>query len=223
MATRIPAKRNKPHSTRQPLEITRRSPHQQRALDTVEAIFEAMARILEGDGLDAANTNRISELAGISIGTLYQYFPNKTAILVAMARRQLEKDRAALQEAIAGLKVTSIEALTRASVRALIRVHRENHQVRRHVMQVHHAQGFGQEHVTPVQDIADWLGTLRQGDQSESELPPGSLRLFVVSRAVIGVIRSATLENPALLDAPGFEEEVIALASRYIGTAHSGT
>src|SRR6185369_1941690 len=65
---------------RQAIELQRRLPAQERARDTVEAIFEATARILQSHGRAGLNTNRVAELAGVSIGTLYSYFPNKEAI-----------------------------------------------------------------------------------------------------------------------------------------------
>jgi AcrR family transcriptional regulator len=67
----------------------RRSPKQARARATVEAIVEAAAQILERGGPEALNTNDVAERAGVSIGTLYQYFPDKQAILLAAARREL--------------------------------------------------------------------------------------------------------------------------------------
>ena len=68
----------------------RKIPRQQRALATCAAIVEAAARILEAQGEAALNTNRVAEVAGVSIGTLYQYYPDKTAILVALVRRERE-------------------------------------------------------------------------------------------------------------------------------------
>jgi len=55
----------------------------------VEAILEAAAQVFERDGFAAGTTNRIAERAGVSIGSLYQYFPNKDAILVALARHHM--------------------------------------------------------------------------------------------------------------------------------------
>lgn len=72
-----------------PLEIApkpRKMPKQARAQHTVAAILEATARILEEEGLEAANTNAIAARAGISIGSLYQYFGSKDAILAQLAR-----------------------------------------------------------------------------------------------------------------------------------------
>src|SRR6266516_4649370 len=73
---------------KQAIVLSRRKPTQTRARITVETIFEATARIIERDGAGAVNTNAIAERAGISVGTLYEYFPNKEAVLIAMARRR---------------------------------------------------------------------------------------------------------------------------------------
>jgi AcrR family transcriptional regulator len=69
-------------------KIQRRRPKQARARATCDAILEAASQILERDGADGFNTNAVAERAGVSIGTLYQYFPDKTAILLAAAERE---------------------------------------------------------------------------------------------------------------------------------------
>lgn len=66
----------------------RKRPLQSRAVATVAAIIEAAAHILEKDGLDGYSTNAIAERAGVSIGSLYQYFPNKDAITRALIARE---------------------------------------------------------------------------------------------------------------------------------------
>ena len=75
----------------------RRRPVQERSLATVEAILQAAAQVFERHGYAAGTTNRIAERAGVSIGTLYQYFPNKDAILVALVHEHLAESTAALQ------------------------------------------------------------------------------------------------------------------------------
>lgn len=66
----------------------RKKPRQARATATVEAILEASAHILEREGLGSLNTNHIAERAGVSVGSLYQYFPTKQAILTEIIRRK---------------------------------------------------------------------------------------------------------------------------------------
>jgi len=87
MSTRIPDRLLQP----------RKLPSQPRSEETVEAILQAAAQVFERHGYAAGTTNRIAERAGVSIGTVYQYFPNKDAILVALALQHLAEGTAALQ------------------------------------------------------------------------------------------------------------------------------
>ena len=67
----------------------RKQPVQRRSQVTVDALLEAAAQVFEAHGYAAGTTNRIAERAGVSIGTLYQYFPNKEALAVALLERHL--------------------------------------------------------------------------------------------------------------------------------------
>jgi len=64
----------------------RKRPRQQRSIATVQAIVEAGARILERGGLESFNTNAVAALAGVGVGSLYQYFPSKQALLAELVR-----------------------------------------------------------------------------------------------------------------------------------------
>ena len=77
---------------RQPIETKRRIPRQARAEETVAAILEGAAQVLEAGGLAAFTTNAVAERAGVSIGTLYQYFGDKNALIRALAERELGAD-----------------------------------------------------------------------------------------------------------------------------------
>ncbi|HEY3800181.1 MAG TPA: helix-turn-helix domain-containing protein [Caulobacteraceae bacterium] len=89
----------------------RRNPRQARSRATCEAIVEAAAQILERRGADGFNTNEVAERAGVSIGTLYQYFPDKRAILVAAARRELGETLAGRQQVLVRAIIDMIERL----------------------------------------------------------------------------------------------------------------
>jgi AcrR family transcriptional regulator len=69
----------------------RKSPTQERSQETVEAIIEAAAHVMEKRGLEGYTTNAIAERAGVSIGSLYQYFPNKDALTMALLERESQK------------------------------------------------------------------------------------------------------------------------------------
>src|SRR5687767_1375689 len=69
----------------------RKQPRQARSKAMVDAILDAAARVFVEDGLEAATTNRIAREAGVSVGSLYQYFPSKQAVLVELHRREIER------------------------------------------------------------------------------------------------------------------------------------
>src|SRR5215472_7279584 len=79
----------------------RKQPQQARAQETVRAILEATVQILDREGLDAATTTRIAEVAGVSIGSLYQYFSHRDAILSALQDREFERALAVVERALA--------------------------------------------------------------------------------------------------------------------------
>ena len=70
--------------------LTRRKPRQERAQAKIELILEAAIRIIDKEGLEGLTTNRIASVAGISIGTLYQYFPDKAAIVDVLGQREMK-------------------------------------------------------------------------------------------------------------------------------------
>lgn len=95
MSTRIADSPNR--KTKQRLE-PRKKPVQGRSKATVEVILEAAAQVFEANGYAAGTTNRISERAGVSVGTLYQYFPSKEAIVVALLEEHLGQTTRKLHE-----------------------------------------------------------------------------------------------------------------------------
>jgi AcrR family transcriptional regulator len=95
----------------------RKQPRQARARHTVDAIIEASARILEADGHGGFTTNAVADLAGVSIGTLYQYFPDKDALMGALIFRETSR---LVEEAETGRLIEAgdeaLDALIRAAV-----------------------------------------------------------------------------------------------------------
>ena len=79
----------------------RKRPSQARSKATVEAILVAAAQVFRRQGYAGATTDRIAERAGVSVGSLYQYFPNKDAILVALTERHVDAGFALVRELLA--------------------------------------------------------------------------------------------------------------------------
>ena len=92
----------------------RKKPIQTRSTATVDAIVEATIRILRQDGWAACTTTRIAALAGVSVGSLYQYFPNRNAIAVEIIRQRTRTYLAAVLAADLTVAATPGEAVDRA-------------------------------------------------------------------------------------------------------------
>src|SRR5687768_4516482 len=90
---RKPSSRDYSHMKRNRAESLspRKKPQQRRSLVTIDTIFEATIQVLLANGLDGITTIQIAERAGVSVGSLYQYFPNKRALLAAVVKRHVSQ------------------------------------------------------------------------------------------------------------------------------------
>lgn len=121
-------------------------PRQQRSAATVEVILEAATRVLARESLEGFNTNRVAAVAGVSVGSVYQYFPNKTALVSAL----IDRTQAALAESLrrllldteGGSLADSLHAVAALAVRqqyaSPVLAAALDHEERRLPMQPHH-------------------------------------------------------------------------------------
>jgi len=103
--------------------MRRRQPTQERARETVSAILDAVIRMLRRGGSRAVTTNRIAEAAGVSIGSVYQYFPGKHAIFAALHERHIQQVDRALQQKIRESAGEPIEHLVAHLMDGMIELH----------------------------------------------------------------------------------------------------
>lgn len=199
----------------QQIDTYRKKPKQSRAKNTIEAVFEAAARILQTQGLDGFNTNAIARLAGVSIGTLYQYFPNKNAILIAMARRELDNVSHTIIRSI-DADFSADSELARAVVRALLKAFGGRQRMRKVLIEALIVSGLSDELTRPIETVVQNLLTQQsqsQGTHFRTLTPAG---LYVMTRAVIGTIRSAVMEQSDYLETIAFEDELVGLLLYYM-------
>lgn len=189
----------------------RRAPRQARAQATVESLYGAVARIVATEGADALTSNRIAEVAGVSIGSFYQYFPDRDALVRAM----IDDGRA---RAMAGIREAMPAATARNEPLAEI--------VRGFVRLYLAAFGGTDPAIVPLQAFA-WRmaddGGVVAGMRAAAEeigllleaLPqgdaPNPARLFVLTRAFTGVVRAAMLEGSPLAGSRLLEDELVRL------------
>src|SRR5260221_1663936 len=107
-----------------PLTNPRKRASQERSRATVDALVEATARILVRDGFDRASTNRIACEAGVSVGSLYQYYPSKQALVAAVIERHNRDLMKVVRAAAAEIATQPIDIGVRKLVAAAVQAHR---------------------------------------------------------------------------------------------------
>lgn len=116
---------------RGPLTTPRKHASQERSRVTVDALVEATARILVRDGFDRASTNRVAQEAGVSIGSLYQYFPGKEALVAAVIDRHNQQLLKLVGGALAEAATLPLEQGVRRLVAVAVEGHRLDPQLHR--------------------------------------------------------------------------------------------
>jgi AcrR family transcriptional regulator len=109
---------------RRPVIKPRKIASQARARATVEALITATARILVKEGFDKASTNRIAEVAGVSVGSLYQYFPGKEALVAAVIEFHQQEIMQTVRAELAEVFTQPVEEAVRNLVAVAVRAHR---------------------------------------------------------------------------------------------------
>ncbi len=203
--------------TPQPIVKMRKKPTQARAGATVDAIVEAAAQVLQKEGEEGFTTARVAERAGVSIGSIYQYFPNKDAILLALLRKEREAIAADIARTIAEIEPQSGEAIVNAVIATLVAAFRPRRKRRRLVAMMSALSADRDDSGVVLRDrIGDLIvaASNRYPDMTPRPLTPTAA--YVLTRAVLGAIRSAVVENAKILDDPEFEEELCRLARGHL-------
>lgn len=190
-------------------ERERRIPRQARAETTVAAIFDAAFQLLETGGVESLTTNHIAERAGVSIGTLYQYFGGKQEILAAMAQRRAEDARSRIaQTLIAAPELGSVRPI----VQALMATFQGSPETQKVLLDalfhkggdavmLHHHQAF--------------LAAI--GGKAELNLALSPESLFILTHAVASLLRAAAAAEPELSLSPAvLEDEFVLLMESYL-------
>ncbi|VVE54862.1 TetR/AcrR family transcriptional regulator [Pandoraea fibrosis] len=191
----------------------RKRPMQARAQHTVETIFEATAQVLDEEGEAALTTNRIARKAGFSIGTLYQYFPTKEAILLAMIARERRRVMDELNERIARAAEEGAdpERVIRERLRVLIEAFGAGGRVKRSLIKMAWQLDHHENIMQAMREAAEHIAVAMSRRDAPEMRPPTAATVFVLTRAVMGTLRSAALEDSPLLGTPEFEDELYRL------------
>jgi AcrR family transcriptional regulator len=197
-----------------PLATPRKRPKQERSQATVEAILTATTHILTEEGYDQLTTNRVAERAGVSIGSLYQYFPNKEALIFALAEHHADQMAQLAQHHLEGLSDRSVPEVLRQIVKAALAAHAVNPKLHRVLHeQIPHSQVMRQLDQAKMENqLRSFLA------QRSDQLRPQNLDLavFIVEHTIRALIHGAIIDHPELLKTGELEQELMTMLSAYL-------
>jgi AcrR family transcriptional regulator len=198
------------------LKLGIKKPKQERSKSTVEAILEAVTQIMDKDGAMGLTTNKIAEKAGVSVGSLYQYFKNKESIFEAILLRMTEENLASLQT---NLSQRPESIGIRDIIRMVVMSHFENIQKMGKLTSVlfeYAPQVLSPNHFKKADDrIVRFL--LEKVDEYHLEIKPQNKThaFFICSQAVRGVIFMSYIQRQPE-ERPLIMEELIDMLSSYL-------
>jgi AcrR family transcriptional regulator len=204
---------------RKPATNPRKSASQERSRLTVEALLEATARVLMKDGYDGASTNKIAAVAGVSIGSLYQYFPSKEALVAAVIDRHMHEMMQAVRDALAKVATRPIEVAARELVSVMLDAHRVNPKLHR-VLAEQTPRTGRLENIEAIDREAYALvrGYL-EAHRDELDVADPDVAAFVCVTAVEALTHAAVVRRPEILTdekAGRLVEEVTRLVVRFL-------
>ena len=195
----------------------RKKPSQGRAQATVDALLQATAHILVSDGYEKLSTNRVAAVAGVSIGSLYQYFPSKEALVAALGERHHDEMMSVLAGAFAALDDAAdddaIGAVVSAVVDAMFDAHALHPQLHRALSEeipravIH--QHLEQSAMVLVRQLLD---------EHHDRVGVGDVdaATFLLVSSVEAAAHNAVLHRPDLVEPPALRRELSAMITRYL-------
>jgi len=195
-----------------PTEMKRKTPRQARARTTVDAILFAAAHILKTQGEPGLTTNRIAEVAGVSIGSLYQYFPNKQEIVHALRERHEEFYEHEVHEGIEGSRSLDFREGLERMLRQMVGRHREDAKLHREM---------GRDRALTRAEEREFTHYLVEFLEAKRDrlrpVPDRELTAFILMTTLQHLIHGVARHSPERLDHPYYVDELVELAARYLG------
>ena len=184
------------HGDAQTVLEPRKTPVQARAAVTVEAICEATIQVLLSLGADRLTTTRVAERAGVSVGTLYQYYPNKQSLLFAVLEAHLGKVCSAVEEACERAHRQPLRKMIREVVGTYVDAKMERRDISMALYQIAGDVGGITLVNRTSQRTRKALETMLQ-TAPDIETPPDQLAIEMMSSAMAGAMRAMLEAGPS--------------------------
>jgi AcrR family transcriptional regulator len=193
----------------------RRQPAQRRARQTVDAILDAVIRVLKREGVHAVTTNRIAEVAGVSIGSVYQYFPDKHAIFTALHQRHIEEIDRMIASRLLEHSQSSLDELMRAMVEGMVEAHTSDPELYELLLsEIPHRTDGTQEFAVRLHGAFRLALAARAHELKKNHNL--DRMVFVVTHMVESLAHGAVLRRPPGLSLAAAKEEAVLAVLAYL-------
>lgn len=194
----------------------RKEPLQDRSQAMVDDIVEAAARILVEQGYEQMTTNAVAERAGVSVGSLYQYFPHKDALIAELIDRRADAERSFMQAWIAEVAADDLESALEAIVRGALAFRATD-------PELHHALLVQMPHIGRFDRLREQVELAARGlvvllERFRSRLPAGDVELarFVIVNAIHSLTHDGVLPPPAEVNDARLVAAIMRLVRGYL-------
>lgn len=200
----------------QELPQPRRMPRQARSRALVEAILEATARVLAERGYAGTNTNLIAERAGVSVGSVYQYFPNKDSLITALHERHAAEIHAALESVLAAAQPRGLRGHLAAIVHAWLAAHQVEPELHRVLEKEFPFFDAPVQNSPADQGIYKRIRQLLEDHRHEVAPCDLDLATWVVLQTVESLIHAAVITPSAQHPVAAVELAIVDMLSKYL-------
>ena len=192
----------------------RKLPRQSRSQATVTAILDATARVLVERGYAATTTNAVAELAGVSVGSLYQYFPHKDALIAALHERHANQMLEVIEKELARHAESSLEDAITAVIHSIVEAHRVDADL--HLILETQVPGIDHDHSELQDHFAEQLRALLARHQDRLRTPDLRVATFMLMHALHGLVHASVRERPTGVSLKTLSREMVHMTLSYL-------
>lgn len=204
---------------RQVKTTPRKRPRQERSKVTVDTILAATARVLVKKGFDGLTTNAVAEAAGVSIGSLYQYFPSKEALVAALIEQHIEEMNSEILNELTRVAQLPMSQAVRGVIELTIKAHAVDPELHKILTEQVPRVGRLARLIEADNISRRMVAGILAARKDELAIVDVDTAAFLLCTSIEAIVHRAALLAPERLRDPRLVDEATAMVTRYLGIA----
>ena len=204
---------------RQVKTTPRKRPRQERSKATVDTILAATARVLVKKGFDVLTTNAVADAAGVSIGSLYQYFPSKEALVAALIEQHIEEMNSEILNELTRVAQLPMSQAVRGVIELTIKAHAVNPELHKILTEQVPRVGRLARLIEADNISRRMVAGILAARKDELAIVDVDTAAFLLCTSIEAIVHRAALLAPERLRDPRLIDEATAMVTRYLGIA----